>query len=85
MSANRRRYFGVQFELPALSVGKVDIAAAEDGRAPLNEWDIIGELRARLRRAQAAQFRAEANLAIVTEERNKLADKLQRIVEALKR
>jgi hypothetical protein len=69
--------FSEQFEFPELSALKVVPVR-------LTEWDIIGELRARLRKAQAAQFRAEANLAIVLEERNKLAARLKKVVEALR-
>lgn len=59
-----------QFELPIERV---------EPRVPLNEWDIIGELRARLRKAQGAQFKAEANLAIAIEEKNKLAARLKEL------
>ncbi|HEV8542778.1 MAG TPA: hypothetical protein VGR78_10340 [Verrucomicrobiae bacterium] len=61
-----------QVEFPALKF----TAPAE---AATTYSEIIDELRNRLRRAQAAQFRAEAQLAIVTEERNKLAARLHEL------
>jgi hypothetical protein len=73
----RRRYFGEQFEFQDLKMGTT-------WKSSLPSNEVIDELRARLRRAQAAQLRAEANLAIVAEERNKLAARLRRVMEALK-
>ena len=75
MSSLKR--FSEQFEFPELSALKVVPAPR------LTEWDIIGELRARLRKAQAAQFRAEASLAIVREERDKLAARLKELAGSL--
>jgi hypothetical protein len=71
----RRKYFGEQFEFQQPEFGKLQII-------PNNET-IIDELRDRLRKAQAAQFRAEAQLAIVREERDKLAARLKEIAGSL--
>ena len=70
----QRRHFGEQFEL---GLKTREDFAAESGR-PVAEL-VIDQLRMRLRKAQAAQFKAEAQLAIVTEERNKLAARLKEI------
>lgn len=61
----------------ANSVNKPRPLLPSPGRTFPAESDLIDELRFRLRRCQGARFKAEAQLAIVTGERDRLAEKIK--------
>lgn len=71
MSANRGRDFDEQFEFEPPEFGKLQIIPKDE--------TIVEELRNRLRKSEAARFRAEANLSIAREENNKLAARLKEL------
>lgn len=59
------------------SVNKPRPLVPSPGRTFPAESDLIDELRIRLHRCRGALFKAEAQLAIVTGERDRLAEKLR--------
>lgn len=63
----------------AAKVDKVGKANGSEPAVVLTGQALIDELRNRLRRSEAARFGAESRLAIVTEERNCLAEKLRKL------